>query len=1803
MPIKDLNDLYDGGGEEGDGDVKIPPVDRKDYDPIKAYMASKQGIRESIHGIGNYSGLDTEPYVKAFDRAERGIPDPTRTGLDINNEMGYMQSAWDKWGNWLVRATAKIGTGLVGAVGYLGALVSEGEDNRDYRNALTDLNDKWDASLDKALPIYGKVNDTFSWRALGDMGWWLNNTESLASSVASFALVGAGVAKVVGLVGKLTKGAELLEGITGSARAGNVLAQGITASTMAYVEGAQMGNRVYKEVYQTQLEKGLATNLTPEEAHERARHFAAQSAATTVQINTVLGTMTNMYSVLPFFNTEEQIVERIARKKFPQMAGESLPEWKARLSNYTMNDFKGKMFGGGFVTQGRLAATREAFMEGLEELNNNFAQYTGSQEGNDGRIHGFWEQFGQISKYFDRTMDADGALNFVMGAIAGPLTNIITTNIPMHKVQVGVYETGTGDNARFTDKKGVPLAEGAEPIKKFKVMTSRSKNNFGNTNYFNDIKDAVSADIDYYMKKNKEIEVLRSRGEHEKAELAVQELFDTSSRRSVALGFADNLRENFSQIASMDNKTTQKEAIQQQLNEVQTKINNGDTSAETVELKAKLENDLKNATDKTEAMRRGFTASKEDNSFKDKAEEAIADLEHLKKLHEETYKKYNTGSHTIGDSEGSVDPLRQHVADFIFDRKARIYTLKKQAKKWDERLAQIQVERDALNDIGTEEELQADYHAEVEYSKLHARYKALGDMLDAEQAALLNAQKNPTRENVQAAMHVLEKHGELGVTAEDVPAAIKSRLEKNAEKGKKLTKNLENANEKFKASLGYLKWLEKNPGKTIEDYIEKAQKRTNLSAEEASLLGNREQVQSLIDSQTDNLAELEKARTMNKIMKSTQRWWDKLAEERKRYQQEQITEDANRKIAMDKAYKRNKGMLLHAQKGYIQDLKNIQERIDAIKQKIEEIKLGINEFKNSEGIVSIKTDDKLRKYQSMVNEIHDLQKQLHSLIGIFNSTQAALEDINKKLEEFKEEPKKPVIKEDNPPDIAPDPITPEVKPEPEPELEPEVVPEKDTEKIPEEEEKIDTTTGDKLESAVAAYEKLKNALPKSAQKMLEEREKQLRLKEIVFSLNLLKPYVKNKTITQDQANNVLQALKEMMDAENDMVENLNKTGELAGTITGQNIKESEEEIPEAEVSIEEPDSLVTNLTAMVDLNLPESNDLIFSGMKSIYAASETAGRSIDYIEFTDMVTKQIVKEASKNINPDTHESIFDPAGLLPGTNLWAVVDDKYDGPTNTVADFAIDKNGERVMDKDNFQNYVGKDGKIKDEDEFVGNVPIKLVNEKGETVQYVRTNKWITTTYGGGGGPEGYRNVYDGAWDDPRGITPGNANRQAMENLSFRKMVVERYNEGKENKEGGIMLTVMDKSAGHPIMNIVHAKMHGTTTNWEGKLVEERASVLLPDEALNIGIVQNGVVNISSNYPTKNKIATKLSKHWNNRAVFMLPGLNGQFHLAVATGIPLDANKVAFNTIVRVIELHLLQDRDNKDVVAINARTKFDITTVAGLKGFINQYFTHSEGWAAAQSSNNLQERSILDITKALSTEFNNRILIGTISPFSTSEVTAELQGGKLNEEFKAALKQLLSERLKNVVFTKKSMGIRGINEVTTPGDDFWEPRADSNGKFSFHPHKNYNEYIKKHLKVKVYGKNTITVVGSNGRTYKRYVYAANPTITLNISSVTSLNTKEASGSTLPDPTIKPKTTRRKKGMRGMLEDETKNNVEIINAATVTDGLELTKPNLQKLYNLAGENRNGLTVDEVWESRLQQGLSLQNGFNPFIKCE
>lgn len=390
--------------------------------------------------------------------------------------------------------------------------------------------------------------------------------------------------------------------------------------------------------------------------------------------------------------------------------------------------------------------------------------------------------------------------------------------------------------------------ETGEPVPMYKFMSSRSKNKFGNTNYFNNIKDAIQGDISYFQEKHKEIQKAAQQGNFAEATRLREDLFNLGNRRAVQLGYAENLKETYRQIAELDNSSYEKDkTLLPRIEELQQILSQEKSSIPELEQELEsLQQQYEEAPSQTEAMRNGFTDSLENLDYKTKAEQAIKTLDELQSLHTKVMRKYNVVQR---DQE---DPLKLHLADFIFDRYAKVLLHKNKIREWEQRLTELNNEQQSLEDVIGDEALAAHLEEQKQYEQSYTALAGIQAKVTQENDLLEQAEKNPSPQNLQAASAVLEKYGAIGVTEEDNIPAIKATRKKLKEVLDHIQNQVDEQNQKLLASSGYENWLKKNPGKTFTDYQKEVNKKFELSLEEKFLRTNLQDLKNIVAIQSEN---------------------------------------------------------------------------------------------------------------------------------------------------------------------------------------------------------------------------------------------------------------------------------------------------------------------------------------------------------------------------------------------------------------------------------------------------------------------------------------------------------------------------------------------------------------------------------------------------------------------------------------------------------------------------------------------------------------------------------------------------------------------------------------------------------------------------------------------------------------------------------------------------------------------------------------------------------------------------------------
>ena len=308
-------------------------------------------------------------------------------GVDaLNKRRALEQSTLDQFGNTLAKSTLGIGLGIIENIGYLTEIpgVIMGND-RDYSNELIEIAREGREGLDEAFPVYREnPNEVFDLR---DPAWWMQHGGGLVESIGEFAITGGGIAKVLGLAGKLGKA-----GAVGQAL-GRAASQGVTAGSLSFVEGAMSGNQIYKDM--------IAKGKSPEEA--------AIAATQAVKINTGINTFLNLTGVGALFRTPA--VSRSIRKGIFQ---ETREQYLGRLRNQ-LDDINAKV-DGGKTPSAILGLLGESVQESAEEVVNVIAEQ-------EGRFLGGIAEEGTSENLGTRIRDAvtsdEGMLSAILGAAGG----------------------------------------------------------------------------------------------------------------------------------------------------------------------------------------------------------------------------------------------------------------------------------------------------------------------------------------------------------------------------------------------------------------------------------------------------------------------------------------------------------------------------------------------------------------------------------------------------------------------------------------------------------------------------------------------------------------------------------------------------------------------------------------------------------------------------------------------------------------------------------------------------------------------------------------------------------------------------------------------------------------------------------------------------------------------------------------------------------------------------------------------------------------------------------------------------------------------------------------------------------------------------------------------------------------------------------------------------------------------------------------------------------------------------------------
>ena len=1844
--IKDPNAIYDEAGQAS-GEQKAPPVDPKPgpgdpkpkpkkVHPGDAYESIRRGMPQTMGRAGSsfqIQGVEQSDQGKFF--GDIGIYDPALSGQDIALHAGERQSFGNKLARRLGNFIPNVAADLIDIVGSVGSLVTEWGDDRDYRNGLNDIADSIKNPFGKN---YARSNDTW---ALGDPTWWIDNVFNTLEYAAGYALAGTGIAKTIGKgVQALGSAAELTSvGMNWASRAGQLG----TSALVSYAQAAQSGMGVFKETYDNQFMKALAAGKSQEEAHNEATHIAAQSAATTAQLGTILTMAINSGAYAPMFRTQEALTRDIIAGRLASQTGvKSLTDVAKAIRGLDVKNYTNKLI----HHAGWKGVVNEMWKEGGEEVLQQFAEQTGYDIGKDGKIKGLIDQLGEMENIIDRTANSQGALAFVLGAgFGGAQHGLIHNVIPSKRVTKMVdgqpvqkmVKNDKGEEVPMTDKNGNPVF--------VKTWVTPRKYEYDHTQKtFDNMKDAVAEDFENMEElRNQFLEARKNKNTVE-AERIRNEMFDPSKLFAIKAGLTDAWVKTFEKISGMDQAA---------------------------------------------AMENGFAMHEEDTEYKEKATEAVGDIKHLEKVYNDLKKKY-------GMQFEENQELAPYV-DMLFGRHASLYSADKNLAFHRKKLAEAEAEELSLANI---EDPTMVNLAHTKWVSSHNSMVEVFNNLVKDRAALRDAALSGTVEGAKVVDRLMRKYRAVGYGNPD-PAAYKASvqdlLRKIDTKSAQIEEQMKASQQALFDSTDYNEWVKKNPGKTFDEFIQEANKRTSLSGQNRYYKSQIDGEQARIDIERENLADMTKTTSMTKFSSQADKWrkeMEKAAEATAKKGTATLTS-----MTKDAATLKRLGAIAKNQIAdrYAGDYEKFVKFIAANERRIAVLQAELKRVHKKDPLRASAIRKQLRILQKQQVKFMERAAVLKTLSEQRADVSESTEDQD--VEDVTgEQDGKTVSNADEAP-------TTNTQPGDSTEQTAAGTAEATTEEVAADaalaltaEEQADAMIAEiageapEPEFEVDPFKEygtlFNNARPAVQAKM------GVLLDEMInnntgFSLDFLNPEINAGLISQPEAHKLLLAARDYAKSVQATIaqqqagaleveeESSTATDDLSSTDNGEeiptNIQEFAKILTAEKVNfifsnalmdglikpngtlnmaamqrkfgigrvkakriaeaygalpgpaavkqgntppiivepVSTPDTPVLESETELGGTVPEGK-AYHAGHKIVNAATTGATATIDYEEGTkkgpngETVYVKITKKDAllKPITP----MLLTPGAIKPGQKLRYEIDVDYDGPKQITDSLSWDDDGNVVYDKERGADYLDGNGKVKLDAESVANVPIRVVDAAtGQFLCHIRKMDWVTAKFPG---TQNYRNVAT--------ETEENADNMVTQMkllMQIRTSIVEKFNADGLPTEGAISQEGL--GTGRLILNHVIESKNEEDLSIKSKIIPQLAynrkdptRSLLPQADLQLVIVLEGGVPYSGKgFPFPHAMGIPEGELMQGGIGAMVQAVNGEYMYAPLVGMKLVEEgrpSPGLSSVTRAIELFLLNDGTDpnisKEILELEQNTDFNVGNAQGLRAFINQYYTYMQDFKDSALSPNANtgsaaEQFVFSVNDKLDgvADKTKQVKVGFTMRGSAGLQYANIVNGKLSPAFVEVLTEGFTQRARAVVFTDASRSIKGINSSGFFYDATYVP-----GKGWVHnQYDDYNQYVKSFSKTAVYGRNQLP----DGT----YVYTANPHINLTVPGkqipqniVTANNT--ASTVKAPEKT--------QVDLDAELFDELTNlrpNIKQPVAAIGTgpeNSIPLTFGALEESHNFTPEDqRNGRTVLEVYDELTGHGLTyIPEGYNPFSRC-
>lgn len=1744
----DLGKFYDEPKQKSP--TKLPSGDLGIFD----ILDSLPRTQTSISSLPNVDINEYSDYLK------QGI----NPSFDLNHQRAQNQSGWQQAGIFLGNLIPNIAGSLVESVGYLGSLVTEWGSDRDYNNFLTEIGKNMHGGFSK---IFGRSGEIYrehpneAWDP-SDPAWWYQNAEGLVESATAFAAEGVGLAKIFSTIPKairaLGAGAEVIKGARGAA-------QLATAATLAYTEGAQQGAQVYDQTYQYQFHKAIDEGVPYEEAKKRANSVASNVAAGSVQLNTIFATILNLTALAPIFKHEDDIANWF--KKTSKNA-ESYDAWKQRMIGLSATD---KDIAKLLNPRNSILASyfSEAGQESVEELINQWSQQRGFERGKEGKKYqGLKDMLSDLDSFFDDTMNAQGGLSFVLGAVGGVAQTVLLDHIPMHTM----YKDTLGN---YTDRKfdGEVTPEG-----KFKkaIKSSYFRNVVGGRKYFENVKDKLVEDISRIDEFNADLAKAIEQKNGLKAQQIRMKLFDAGAINAVQLGIGDPFIKQYENIAKIDNVKSLSQNLESQLDELEAAADGEQDPAKKQEIEAQLDQlteQYNSLLGVTEAMKKGFATSPKDNDYQKKAQQAIEDVKEYSKMWEDIQKKHLTG-----------EEWDSHYADYLFNKKVESRRRNNIIKEVERVLNEAEAKR--VQSFNPEEDTLVHSSVSTITANNTAREKLLTDIKDLESAWTDIHSEDGAK--ASAAYDVLKELSSIyspnAESEDDLESATREVVQKIGERVGVIDKETNEAVSGVSNSSGFAAWSEENPKKDVVDYIQAVRK---TRQEDMALEKERAELRQFKEETTvaeSLLKDLQTSKGRNQYIKKAKTTRNKLIQTIEANTKanntadiERLTEGKNVADLDQLQHEQYRNSLLREQATINNEIVELNKRKDDLTSQLQAI--------DNKGLVGRAinklTEASLRGELSRVIRRLDILDRRNK--GITEQLQNLVIPQPLFSDQVKDEVKKEDIKED----------------------------------LEEENDASEDDEPDHLQNLVDAINATKLSKKNKAALLadLAEYKRLIETGNLIFSLNYL---LQNSTYTSKGKLSKAKALEIMNLFEKTLTPIEIATSKVEAIQSQEEQTKAETEVSTEDVATDDaPDSTEgQSLGKIIDITDFTSFDLevvAHDGLRSV-DASKVNTLTHEYeqdIKREEDGDRYYINKDIYQLNPGVNPRYVQPGYLKTGDKVQLAVDTTWDGTVNDTQNFIYGVPGQV---NDQFSDYTTGVGsnKIGDSDNTVGNVPIKIVDPRsGTTLGYLPRVDWILAKYPNT--TDDYRNVVNVIYDSEGNlVTDKNAQEQAAKILILRQKLVYAFNGGKTE---GLTTTISDRSRGHAL-----------------RVRPGLASELLPDSTLQLGLLGKEAVKTGARTPVETlNIPSYLSKAgspYSNIPGVLVPDASGRLNFEPLWTNKL--GKAEIDTVIRALEIYLsvgttgisieMREQSEYDAAQILERTGFDIRTPQGLSNFINQYYYFTSSYDDQQMAANAKvlegkrrtPQFKLSIARTAGTGYSKVIIKAGVTFMNINHIATIDETGTLNWEFKSLLydKSMgLASKFRNVIFTDLAQGLTGINKPGLLTEVVFQPRS---RVFKNIEHKSYNDMIKSNSMTSLYGKLKL----DNGS----YVYYGNPNTKIDYqqaisqeviigqqAAATDITEEKKEEALSPEEAAKKAHEEYLKSLNTNMEDDGMSPFAIRQVpagAGEVSGPQVSLANLENLRNFTPvENRNNRSPIEILEELSKLGLTtLPDGYNPFYTC-